>query len=93
MPTISARFESWWKVGAIIAAAITIGFTAGATITSFLDLPGSVKDNTSRIVVLESRERDASRERQEIRQGIEQMTCLIVAGRRETPIEDCLRSP
>lgn len=94
MPHFFARIDSWWKAGGILVAAVTLGVTLGVGIGDMLGLPATVESNTTRIVALETArtqtEGEARRSRESIELRLERLECLVVAGRRNTPIEDCL---
>lgn len=87
---LMAKVDSWWKLGGALFAIISGSVALGITLGGYAQLPASVRANTARIVTLEANERNASNEREEIREGIARLQCLVLASRRETPIEDCL---
>ena len=88
--TLFARIDSWWKALAVLASAIAIGITVGAALSGYSALPARVQANSERIGRLERTDEVAAAEREQIRDGIQQLTCLVLADRRGTPIEDCL---
>lgn len=96
-----ARIDSWWKALGVIAAAVAVGFTIALGVASFIGLPAVVTANADAIEVnaraiaelqnARTLTADAARRNQEtIENRLERLECLVVAGRRNTPIEDCL---
>jgi len=99
--TLFARIDSWWKALGVLVAAIATGVTIGAAAVSFFALPALVEANATAIESLSKRTTalelardgmaaEAQRSREGIEYRLERLECLVVAGRRNTPIEDCL---
>lgn len=96
-----ARIDSWWKAAAIIAAAVAVGFTFALSVVSFVGMPARVEANALaheanaiRIVALEAQLKadgqTAQRNQLTLETRLDRVECLVIAGRRSTPIEDCL---
>ncbi|HEX8384847.1 MAG TPA: hypothetical protein VF576_01620 [Rubricoccaceae bacterium] len=89
-----AKIDSWWKAGVIVGAIITASVTAGMTISGLLGLPAQVRALDERVTVVEEQTVKANHEAVQSRDAmmarLERIECIVVAGRRDTPIEDCL---
>ncbi len=95
------KIDSWWKVGGILGGCIAIGVSGGFMLGNLASLPGSVEaneaaitSNTARIETLEDQmvasKGDLNGFKESLTERLDRVECLVIAGRRNTPIEDCL---
>ncbi|MEO0557399.1 MAG: hypothetical protein AAF170_04360 [Bacteroidota bacterium] len=94
MTTLTAKFDSWWKVGGILVACLTVGLSLGFSLHSLTVLPDRVQSNESGIAEatarLDALESTTARSTRDTDVRLERLECLVLAGLRDTPIEDCL---
>ena len=99
--TFFAKIDSWWKALGVLVAAIALGVTIGAAAVSFFALPAvveanaaAIKTNEARISAVEAQQKadgdTAERNQLALEHRLDRVECLVIAGRRGTPIEDCL---
>lgn len=96
-----AKVDSWWKAGLLVFAIISAGVAAGVTAAGYMEVPSRLAEteafaesNESRIAAIEqaraAESRETTRQFDRMQQQLDRLECLVVAGRRDTPIEDCL---
>ncbi len=95
------KLDSWWKIGGILGSAIALGLTSGFALAAIVTLPSVVEaneagiaSNIARIETLESQmlvmQSDSAELKDDLNERLDRVECLVIASRRDTPIEDCL---